>query len=125
MQAEQLQNLFRVRHHLLQFIVAVFRLHDFDQLHLVELMHANHAARADARRARLAAKTRRVGAVLDRQLFLRQNFLAMNVRHRRFGGWNQIKFAQLFPVIALRHAVILVLEFRKLPHANQTMLRRP
>src|SRR5882672_4624023 len=70
MQAEQLQNFFRVAHHLFQFVVTVLRLHDFYQLHLVELMHADHSARANASRASLTAKAWRVSAVTDGQLFL-------------------------------------------------------
>ena len=58
---------------------------------------------------------------MNRQLVLRQNFLAMNVRHRRFGRGNQIKFAEFFGLVAFGDAVILVLEFRKLPDADQAL----
>ena len=90
MQTQQLEHALRVRHHFLQLIVAVLRFHNLDQFNLVELMHANHAARADARRARLTAKTRRVGAIINWQLAFLENFLAMNVRHGCFGGRDQI-----------------------------------
>ena len=121
MQTEQLENFFRVRDHLLQFIVAVLRFHDFDQLYLVELMHADHPARAESCRARLSAEARAVGDIANRQLLLRKNLLAMNVRDRSFGSGQQIQFAKRVVVVALAHRVGLVLELRELPHARHAI----
>ena len=122
MQAEQLQHFFRVADHFLQFIVSVFRLHDLDQFHFIKLMDANHAARPHARRPRFTAETRRVRAVINGQLLLRQNFFAMDVCHRRFRRGYQIEFAQILGIVTFGHAVILVLEFRKLSDAHEAML---
>ena len=121
MQAEQLQHALGIRDHFFQFVVAVFRLDDFDQLDLVELMHANHAARADARRARLAAKTRRVSAITDRQLPLRPGFPRDEYWPPASRRSESDKFAELLLVVALGHAVILVFEFRELSHTLETL----
>src|SRR6266545_2861690 len=111
-QPKSLQHFLRVADHRVEFGVTLFRFHDLDQLDLVELVHANHPARADARRARLRAKARAVGHVTNRKLRLLQNFLAMNVGDRRFGRGQQIELAQRAAVQPLLHHISLVLEFR-------------
>src|SRR2546422_966837 len=70
---DALQTALRVPPILFVLRVAVVGFGDLDHLHFVELMHANHPARPHARRARLAAETRRVSAVRNRKLLLRQN----------------------------------------------------
>src|ERR1041385_514237 len=83
-------------------------------------MHANHSARAHARRARFAAETRGICAVINRKLFLRQNLFAMDVRYWRFSGRDEIEMTELVRVITLGDAVVLILELRKLSHAFKT-----
>ncbi len=57
-------------------------MHEIDHLDLVELVHAQHAARHLARAARLAAEARRIGRQLDRKLLSVQNVVAVVVRDR-------------------------------------------
>ena len=85
MQSQGLQDAFGLDNQRFQFVVTALRLHNSDQLDLVELMHANHAARPDAGRSGFRAKTRAVGAVVNRQQFLGQNLVPMNICDRRFG----------------------------------------
>ena len=89
-QAQQLQHPLGVGHHFFMLHVTVLGFDDFNQLNLIKLMDANHSARADSRRSRLSSKTRRVGAVTNRQHTLRQNFLAMNVGHGRFSRRDKV-----------------------------------
>ena len=121
MQAESLQDFFRVADHLLQLLIAVLRPHDLDQLDLVELMHANHPARAHARRARFRAEARTVSHVTNRKLRLLQDFLSMDVGDRRFGRRQEIEFAEGAVVQPLLHRVSLILEFWELPHARHAI----
>ena len=62
---------------------------DLHHLDLLELMLPNQPAHVLAVRARLAAETRRVGRVLQRQRVAVQDFVAMKVRQRHFRGRNQ------------------------------------
>ena len=121
MQSEDLQHLLRVREHLLQLVIAVLGFHDLHQLDLVELMHANHPARAHARRARFRAEARAVGAVVNRKLAGRENLLAMDVRDRRLGRREQIQLAQRGLVQTFAHGVSLILKLRKLSHAHHAV----
>ncbi len=121
MQAEQLQNLFRIPDQCFQLIVTGFRFDDFDQLHLVELMHANHAARADSSGSGFGAKAWTVSAVINGQLALLQNLFPMDIGHRRFGRGQQIQFAQALPVQPLLHGVSLVFKLGELPHPHHAV----
>src|SRR6266446_2211560 len=89
MQPEQLQNTFCIRHHFLMLGGTFLGLDDLYQLDLVELVDADHASRAHPRCPGFAAKTRSVSTVVNRELTLGENFLAMNIGHRRFRGWDQ------------------------------------
>ena len=64
---------------------------DVDELDLVELMHADHAARVLAGAAGLAAEAGRVGGVADGQLVGGEDFLAMEIGDRDFGGRHEIE----------------------------------
>ena len=59
---------------------------DLHQLHLVELVLADHAARVLAGRARLGAEARRVAGELERQLLGRHDLVAHEVGDRVLGG---------------------------------------
>ena len=120
-QAQRLEHALGVGDHLLVFRVAVLGLDDLDQLDLVELVDADHAAGADARRAGLAAKTRRVGAVGNRKLVLREEFLAMDVGDGRFGGRDEIQFAERGGVQPFLDGVILVGELGELADAFEAL----
>src|SRR5262249_30101397 len=121
MKAQRLQDTLSMSQHLCMFGVARLGAGDFDQLDFVELMDANHSPRADAGRARLTAKARRIGAVVDRQLTLFQNLFAVDICHRRFSRWDEVMFSQRACVQSLLHRVILVGKFWKLADANQAM----
>src|SRR6202008_720457 len=64
---------------------------DRDQLHLVELVLAKHAARVPPGRPRLGAKTRRQRREAERQRVLLENGLADEIRERDFGGGDEPK----------------------------------
>ena len=68
---------------------------DLHQLDLVELVLADHAARVLAVGTGLAAETRRVADELERQLLAREDLAAHEIRHRIFGGRNQVQIASL------------------------------
>src|SRR2546427_2047687 len=91
MQSERFQDSLGIVHHLFQFVIAAFGSDDFDQLHLVELMHSDHAARSDAGGTGLRPKAWTVGAVTNGQSILFQNLLAVNIRDWRFRGRQQIE----------------------------------
>ena len=59
---------------------------DLHQLHLVELVLADHAARVAAIGARFAAEARRVRHELHRQFFQRHDLVAHHVGDGDFGG---------------------------------------
>ena len=66
MQPEQLQNTFGIRDHFLVLGGTFFWFDDLYQLDFVELMDANHAARAHSRSSGFAAKTWSVRAIMNR-----------------------------------------------------------
>ena len=45
----------------------------------------------------------------------------MNIRHRGFSRGNQIQLAHRIGAIAFHHAIVLVLEFRKLADAFEAL----
>ena len=112
-QAEQLQHALRVRRQRFMFRVGSFRRRDFHQLHLVELMHANDAARLASGRTRFAPKTRRVGDKFLRQLRGRENFFAMKIRHRHFRRRREEHLVFLQPV----HVFLKLRQLRRADHA--------
>ena len=67
MQAEALQHLFGAGGHPLVLVARLLGGGDRDQLHLAELMLADHAARVLACRARLGAEAERAGGEAQRQ----------------------------------------------------------
>ncbi len=89
---------------------------EFDQLDLVELMHADEAPRAEPRRPGLAAETGRIGDEILRQIGERENFLAVQVGHRHLGRRREVEFVPLAPVK-------LLLELRQLPGADERLAR--
>jgi hypothetical protein len=70
-------------------------MHDLQDLDLVELVVADHAARVLARGARLRAKARRVAHELERQLLQRNDLLAHEVRDRHLGCRDEVQVAVL------------------------------
>src|SRR4030095_16929393 len=76
--AEQLENALGVLQHLLMLLIAFIRVNDLDQLDFIKLMDADEPTSADSGCAGLAAKARRVRAVMDRQTALFQNLFPMN-----------------------------------------------
>src|SRR5581483_5363964 len=86
------------------------RHHELYDLHFLELMLTNQAARVFSVRTRLAAKTRRVRGVETRQRIGVERFVAMKIRHRHFRGRNQV-------VIAIGQLEQILLKLRKLPRA--------
>ena len=59
------------------------------QLYFFKLVLSDHAAGITSVAARLAAKTRRVADVTDRQIGFGQNFATIQIRNGNFGGWDQ------------------------------------
>ena len=80
MQAEQLQYAFCVSCKRFQFVIRFFRRRDFDQLHLVELMHAENAAGFAARRAGFASETWRIANKFPGKIGCAHNLITMKVR---------------------------------------------
>ena len=109
-QAEGLQDALGVGGERVEFGEGLLRLHDFHQLHFVELMHADHAARADAGGSGFAAETGRVGDVTLRQIGGREDFVAVEIRDGDFGGGHEED-------VVLAAVVELVAEFRELAGA--------
>ena len=84
-----------------------------DHLDLLELVHAEHAARVAARRARLAAEARRERAVADRQLL--EDLAHMHRDQRHLGRPDEVE-----PVLGDR--VVVVLLGREEPGAVHRLL---
>src|SRR6266436_123449 len=121
MQPEQLQYTFGIRHHFFMLGGTFFRLDDLYQLDLVELVDANHSSSAHARCSGFASKTRSVSAVINWKLAFLKDFLAMNVCHRRFGGWDEVQLAQRGSIQAFLNGVILIGKLRELAHSFQAL----
>src|SRR5437016_1197661 len=94
MKPKYLKDALRVSQHFLVLFITSFRCYDLDEFHLIELMHSDHATGAYTGGPGLTSKAGCISAIINRQLFLRQNFLAMNVGHRSFRGWNEIQFPE-------------------------------
>ena len=88
-QVQFLQDFLRRVGHALMLGRRLFRRGDGHQLDLGELVHAGHAARVLAGRARLGAKTRRESSETQRQFRFAQDFIGDIVGQRHFGGRNQ------------------------------------
>ena len=84
MQAEQLQHAFRVFRERFQFVVRFFRRCDFDQLNLVELMHAENATGLATRCACFASEARGVSNKFPGKIINVQNFIAMEICQLNF-----------------------------------------
>lgn len=113
-QAEELEHFFRVAGQRLQFGHAGLWRGDFHELDLVELMHANEAARAEACAAGFTTEAGCVSGVIDRQLLVRHDFFAMQIRHGHLGGRDEVK-------IVLGAVIHLIAEFRKLAGADEAI----
>ena len=81
---EPLQHRLGVRGEQRVFARTLLGSHQPDQLDLVELVHADQAARVLAVRARLAAEARRVGRHRDRQIGRVEDLVAVDVGDRHF-----------------------------------------
>ena len=93
--------------------VRIRRPHDVHDLHLVELMLADHAARVLAGRARFRSEAWRVRHELQRQLLRRHDLLAHEIGDRHFRRRNEMEVA-----LALDGEQVL-LELRQLPGSEQ------
>ena len=91
--------------------------HDLHQLHLVELVLADHAARVLAVAAGLGAEARRVADELERQRLGGDDLVAHDVGHRHFGGRDQVELA----AVGARHAEQVFLELRQLAGAEHAV----
>src|SRR5689334_23249879 len=107
--------------HFLLLAVTAFRFDNPNQLNLVELVYSDHAASAYTRCSRLASKARCVGAVIDWQLLLGEDFLAVNIGNRRFSRRDQIQLSESAGVQALPDCVVLIGKFRKLTNTLQAL----
>ncbi len=85
-------------------------LHDFD---LLELMLPDHPARIASIAARLAAETRRMADVANRQAFGIENLIAIEIRDRHFGRGNQIQ------IVIAGDAELIFGKFRQLSRSEQ------
>src|SRR3954468_17624524 len=121
MKTKLLQNCFSMGDHLFQFIIAVLRLHQLDEFDFVELVHADHAARADASRSRFGAEAWAVGAIVNGKLILFENFLTMNIRDRGFRGGKEVKLAHGGIIKAFLNRIGLVHKFGELADTDHAM----
>lgn len=108
------QHAFGVGDERFELRVRVLGFDDVDELHFVELVNADHAARVLARAARFAAETGRVGGVVNGEMLFGEDFLAVQIGHRHFGGGNKKK------VFAL-DAVHVLFKFRELAGADHAL----
>ncbi len=90
-QIEPAQDFLGAGEHALVLVPALLGRGDGDELDLVELVLADHAARILARGARLGAKTRSAGREAQRQRGLIHDGFAHEIRQRHFGGGDQPK----------------------------------
>src|SRR6185295_9981391 len=94
---------------------------DFDQFHLIELMHSNHAPRANTRRPRLGPEARAVRAIRNGQLAFLQNLIPMNVCYRSLRRRQEKQFAESSTVQTFLDRISLVFELGKLSHADHAI----
>src|SRR3990172_9597788 len=90
-QPQPAEHLARVVEHLLVLRVALLRLRDLHQLHLVELVLADEAAGVLARGARLGPEAGRPCAVRDRQDVRLQDLAPVQVRERDLGRGGEVE----------------------------------
>src|SRR5262249_33759533 len=84
-------------------------------------MHPDHPSRADTSRSCLAPEARSISAVINGQLLLFENLVAMNIGDRRFRSRDQIQLSELFFIVSFGDTIILVPEFCELAHSLQTL----
>src|SRR5262245_10921025 len=87
MQAEQLQYAFRVSRKRFKFVIRLFRCCYFDQLYLVELMHAENATGFAASCASFAPETWRIANEFRGNIGYADNYIAMKVRELNLCSW--------------------------------------
>ena len=73
----------------------MLRLVDAYDLDLRELVQTVQSAHVLTVATSLSAETLGVGAVLDGQLLLVENHVAIDIRHRHLSRWNQIEVIHL------------------------------
>src|SRR6185312_7166188 len=93
-QFELFEDLFGVASELLVLLGGIFGARELDQLDLLELVLADDAAGVLAGGAGLGAEARRICRKRDRQAGVVEDFVAIEIRDRNFGGGNE-------PVIAV------------------------
>ena len=115
-QLQNAQNIFSSIHHGFEFVPARFRLNEFNQLDLVELMLADKTAGVAAGTACFSTEASRVSAVVFRQFVAIEDFITMVVRGRHFSRRHQIIvhafqlehiFGKLRQLARARHAVLV------------------
>ena len=108
-QAQFGQHAFRAARHAFMLGIAVFGLDDGNQLHLGELMLAQHAARIAPGTAGFRTETGRKRGQAQGQIGFAEDFLCGEIGQRHFGGWDQPS--------AIRRAEQIFGEFRQLAGA--------
>src|SRR3954471_24139422 len=88
-QAKPSENFFGTGEHSLMLVFRLLRRRDRHQLHLVELMLADHAARVLAGRARFGTEAGRVGRDAPRQFGFVDDGFADEIGERDFGGGDE------------------------------------
>src|SRR5215217_6272442 len=91
MQVETTQHFLGAGEHALVLVLALLRRGDRDELHLGELMLADHAARVLAGSARLGTKARGAGGEPQRELGLVDDLVAHQIGQRHLGGGDEPK----------------------------------
>ena len=71
----------------LVFFVAFLRMRELEELHLLKLVLAQDAARIFSRRASLGAEARRPRGHVNRQFFLGNRFVAVEIVQLRLRSW--------------------------------------
>ena len=84
-------------------------------------MNTNHASGADAGGAGFRPETRAVSAIINRELALGQDFLAMNICDRRFGGGQEVPFTLGLRIQSFLNRVSLIHELGKLSNAHHAI----
>ena len=113
-QLQTLQHLFRVARQLFQGFIRIRRAYHLYQFDLFKLMLADQATRVLAIGSSLAAKARRVAGIAARHMVRLDNHIAHDVRHRHFGGRDQVIILLPF------QGEQIGLELRQLARAHQT-----
>lgn len=111
-QTQCLQDFFGVGGQFFQLVHAGLRRGDFDQLDFIKLVHADQATRAQAGAASFATEAGCVSGVADGQLFLLQDFFAMQVCDRDLSGRDEVK-------VIFRAVINLVAKLGQLTGADE------